>query len=156
MGTQSLPSSSQIALTHKFLIDFLVRNFISSLPSFCSLDDWKLHKSWNRTEKQHAFVSLVDYQTFVWFVQFKVGGLRDYDSIFLATVIHRGPRIMRIVSMISCVARSSTISSFICPAMRRNINSISWLHFRLNSPLELDHLTLIGHLVRPTYLYKSP
>ena len=40
--------------------------------------------------------------------------LYDYDSFFLAMVMHSGPRMMRIVSMISCVVLSSTISSFIC------------------------------------------
>lgn len=69
-----------------------------------------------RKEQQSFNVSLVDYQTFTadeCGCAFRKRGEGDYDdSIFLATVMHSGPRMIRIVSMISCVLRSSTISSF--------------------------------------------
>lgn len=67
-------------------------------------------------------VSLADYQTFMVRKCFacNVEGEAvesvprcDYESIFLATVMHSGPRIIRIISMISCVPRPSTTSSFI-------------------------------------------
>jgi hypothetical protein len=59
-----------------------------------------------------------------------MGVHRDYDSFFLATVMHNGPRMIRIVSIISCVERLSTISSLICcdmgrkKKMKRKVNSI--------------------------------
>lgn len=46
-------------------------------------------------------------------------GAADYESIFLATVMQRGPRIIRIISIISWVGLPSTISSLIWKKSRK-------------------------------------